>query len=66
MISRVLFRLAVAWLALLGVLYLYAHSINHGADFDWSNANMAYTLAAIPGALGLVLAWVFLPRHAGR
>lgn len=60
MISRILFRLAIAWLVVLGAVYLYSLSIVRlpsESDDDLMN----YFLGVLPALLLLILAWVFLP-----
>jgi hypothetical protein len=57
MISRFLARLAIAWLAVLAALWIFAAA----SGGNPGGAAPIYFLLALPGGIALLLAWVFKP-----
>ena len=53
--SRILFRLSIAWLAIVGVFSVL------GVVNSTPDTGLTFVVYGLPGALGLILAWVFLP-----
>ena len=55
MISRILFRLSIAWFAVLALIWVWAVSSGGHPEL------FSYFFMSLPAIVGIVLGWVFLP-----